>query len=95
MTGEGEKPAFVTCYQIIGLACFGKGQQKIVGGIGRAFHARQRTDILGELLDLVDQASSLMRLDTFGHARLLQRGAQLVDVRRAGQESKTCRPAKF
>ena len=32
--GEGEQPALVACHQIISLARFGQGQQKIVGGIG-------------------------------------------------------------
>lgn len=36
---EFEQPALVTCDQIIGLARFGHGQQKVVGGIGRSLHA--------------------------------------------------------
>ena len=63
-------------------------QQKIVRGIGRAFHGRQRAHVLGEPFDLVDQAAGLVGFDEFGDARLLQRGAQLVDMRRAGQERK-------
>ena len=34
VTSEGKQPALVACHQIIGLARFGQGQQKIVGGIG-------------------------------------------------------------
>jgi hypothetical protein len=72
--------------EIIGLARFRQGQKKIVRGIGRALHARQRIDVLGELLDLIDQAAGLMWFDEFSYACLLQRGPQLVDKRRAGQE---------
>lgn len=55
-------------------------------GFGGALHGRERAHVLGELFDLVDQAPGLVGLDESGHARLLQRGAQLVDVLRAGQE---------
>ena len=55
MTAECQEAALVARHQVIGLAALGHGQQKIVRGIGGAFHARQRIDVLGELLDLVDQ----------------------------------------
>ena len=38
---ELEQPALVAGHQIIGLARFAQGQQKIVRGIGRAVNARQ------------------------------------------------------
>jgi len=88
VAAERQQPALVACDQIIGLARYGQGQMKIVRGIGRAPHARQRIDVLGELLDLVDQAAGLVWFDEFGHTWLLQRGPQLVDMRRAGQERK-------
>ncbi len=50
MTFEGQKTALVAGHKEVGFAAFGQGQQKLVGGIRRAFHARQGTDILGELL---------------------------------------------
>ena len=75
MTVESEQSALVASHQIIGLAAFGQSQQKIVGGIGRSLHPGQRIDILGKLLDLVDQAACLVWFDEFGHTRLLQRGA--------------------
>ena len=48
MAIEDKQPALIAGHQIIGIARFAQSQQKIVGGIGRAFHARQRTDILGD-----------------------------------------------
>src|ERR1035438_10166076 len=45
MMGECKQTGLVACHQIIGLAAFAHGQQKIVGGVGGAFHARQRTYI--------------------------------------------------
>jgi len=84
VAAERQQPALVPCDQIIGLARFGQGQKKIVRGIGRALHARQRIDVLGELLDLVDQAAGLVWFDEFGNTWLLQRGPQLVDLRRTG-----------
>ena len=62
VAAEGQEAALFARHKVIGLAAFGQGQQKIVGGIGRAFHARQGIDILGELLNLVDQAASLISL---------------------------------
>ena len=44
--------------------------------------------ILGELLDLIDQVACLVWFDEFGHSRLLQRGAQLVNMCRTSQECK-------
>lgn len=88
VTVEGEQAALVAGHEIIRLARFRQGEQKIVRGIGRALHVRQRIDVLGELLDLVDQATGLLRFDEFGHTWLLQRGAQFVDMRHAGQERK-------
>ena len=67
MTVEDQEAALVARHQVIGLAAFGQGQQKIVSGIGRSLHARQRRDILGELPDLVDQAAGLVWFDEFGH----------------------------
>src|SRR5690242_8554047 len=60
VTAEGQEAALDARHKVIGLAAFGQGQQKIVGGIGRAFHTRQGIDILGELLNLLDQAASLI-----------------------------------
>jgi len=88
VVAERQQPALVACDQIIGLARFGQAQKKIVRGIGRALHARQRIDVLGEFFDLVDQAVGLVRFDEFGHTWLLQRCPQLVDMRRADQERK-------
>jgi hypothetical protein len=51
---EGKQTALVVRHEVVGLAPFGQGQEKVVRGIGRAFHERQLTDGLGELLDLVD-----------------------------------------
>lgn len=34
VTNERKQPALVTCHKIIGLACFGQGQEKIIGRIG-------------------------------------------------------------
>ena len=88
MVFERQQPALVACDQIIGSARFGQGQQKIVGGIGRAFHTRQRIDVFGELLDPVDLTAGLMGLGQLGDPGLMQRGAQFVDMRRARQEGK-------
>ena len=57
VTVEGHESALVARHEIIGLAAFGQGQQKIIRWIERTFDARQRIDILGELLDLIDQAA--------------------------------------
>ena len=88
VTAEGQEAALVARHEVIDLAAFGHGQQKIIRGIGGALHARQRIDVLSELLDLVDQASDVMRFDQIGAPWLVQRGAQLVEVRRAGQKRK-------
>ena len=37
---EGQKAALVARHQTISLAAFAQGQQKIIGGIWKAFHAR-------------------------------------------------------
>jgi hypothetical protein len=58
-TAEGQKAALVARHEVVGLAAFGQGQRKVVRGIARSPHARQGSDILGELLDLVDQAAAL------------------------------------
>ena len=42
VTVEDEQLALVAGHQIVGLARLGQRQQKIVGGVGRAFHARQQ-----------------------------------------------------
>jgi len=86
VAAERQQPALVACDQIIGLARFRQRHKKIVRGIGRALHARQRVDVLGELLYLVDQAAGSMRFDELGHTRLMQRGPQLVDMRCARRQ---------
>ncbi len=58
--GRGPQAALAARHKVIGLAAFAQGKQKIVGGIWGPFHARQGIDILGELLDLVDQAAGLV-----------------------------------
>jgi len=83
---EGKQPALVAGHEIVGVARFAHCQQKIVAGIGRAVHGREQAGDLGEPFDLVDQAPGLVGLDEFGDARLLQRGEQLVEMRRAGEE---------
>jgi hypothetical protein len=47
---------------------------------------RQLADVLGEPPDLVDQAAGLVGFDEVRNPGLLQGGAQLVEVLRAGQE---------
>ena len=74
MTVEGHESALVARHEIIGLAAFGQGQQKIIRWIERTFDARQRIDILGELLDLIDQAADLVGLNQLGDPWLVQRG---------------------
>jgi hypothetical protein len=54
-----EQPALVACHQVIGLARFRQSQQEIISGIGGTLDTRQGSDILGELLDLVDQMAGL------------------------------------
>lgn len=81
VTHEGKQPALVACHQIIRLARFGQGQQKIIGRIGRAFDARQRIDDLGKLFELVDEAASLIGLNALRNRRLVQRGAQIRSVK--------------
>ena len=63
MTGESKEPALVACHQVIGLAGFGRGQKKIVGGTGRAYNARQRADGLGKFFQFVDQAAGFIELE--------------------------------
>ena len=55
-------------------------------GSGERFTGGSRPDVLGEPFDLVDQAAGLVGFDEFGDARLFERGEQLVEMRRAGQE---------
>ena len=86
MAVEGKQSALVAGHQIVGVARFAQRQQKIVGGIGRAIHGWERADVLGEPFDLVDQAARLVRFDQFGDTRLFERGKQLVEVGRAGEE---------
>ena len=88
VTVEDQEVGLVARHEVIGFAAFGQRQQKIVIRIGRSFYARQGRDILGELLDLVDQSPGLVWSDKFGQARLLQRGAQFVTLRGACQERK-------
>jgi len=59
---ERKQPALVARHEVVGLAGFGQSQQKIVARIGRAFHARERADVLGELLDLVSPAARPYRV---------------------------------
>ncbi len=88
MAAERQQAALVACYEIVGLTGFRQGQQKVIRGIGGAFHAWQRVYSFGEPSDLVDQAAGLVWFDEFGHPWLLQRGAQLIEMCRAGQERK-------
>jgi hypothetical protein len=86
VTGQGQQPALVARYQVVGLARFGQGQQKIVGGIRRALDARQGADGLGQLLQLVYEAAGLIGLDPRGDRGLVQRGLQLVELLCADRE---------
>ncbi len=86
MAVEGKQPALVAGHKIVGVTRFVKSQQKIVAGIGRAIHGGERTRFLGEPFDLVEQAAGLVGFDEFGDVRLFERGEQLVEMRRAGQE---------
>jgi len=86
VVAEGEQPALVAGYEIVDVARFAQSQQKIVCGIGRAIHGREWADVLGELFDLVDQAPGLVGFDEFGDPPLFQRGEQLIEKRRAGEE---------
>jgi hypothetical protein len=83
---QGEQPALVARYQVVGLARLAQGQQKIVGRIRRALDARQGADGLGKVLQIVDQAASLVGLDARGDRGLVQRGLQLVKLLCADQE---------
>lgn len=49
-------------------------------------HSRKRADLLGELLNLVHQASGFVRFDEFGDSRFLERSAQLFQMFRADQQ---------
>jgi hypothetical protein len=89
VAAECQQPALGAYDEIMGLARLGKGQKKIVRGIGRGLNGRQRIDVLGELLDLVDHAAGLVWIEKFGHGWFLQCGPQLVDLRRADQERKS------
>ena len=86
MSLEGKQPALVAGHEIVSVARFAQSQQKIVGGIGRAIHGREQARHLGQPFDLVDQAAGLVRFDELGDARLFERGEQLIEMRRAGQE---------
>ena len=59
MTAEGQEAALVARHQVIGLAAFGHGKQKIIRGIGGARHARQGIDVLGELLTWLTKRPAL------------------------------------
>ena len=76
----------VFCHEIVGLTRFRERKQEIVRGIGGAFHARQRADILGQFLQLVDQTSSLVRFDALCDPRLAQRSPQFGELLRANQQ---------
>jgi hypothetical protein len=88
MAMKREQSALVARHEIISLAGFTHGQQKIIVRIERSFHARQRADVLGESFNLVHQAAGLIGLDKVSDSRFLQRGSQLVELFRAAQESK-------
>ena len=91
MTNKWQQPSLVTGHEVIGLRRLRQGEEKIIRWIGRALHARQRIDILGELLDLVDQPAGLVGLDQLGDPGLVQRGPQLVELCVAGQQREFAR----
>ena len=80
VTRESKEPALVTCHQIIGLARFGHGQQKIVGGIRRSVDAWQRAHIFGKPFQFVHETTGPIGLDALRDRKLAQRAMQLVEL---------------
>ena len=70
-----------------------RSQQAVVTLL-RAFDARQRIYALGKVLKLVHEAASRMGLDAFRDSRLAQRGPQLIELFRAGQEREITFPVR-
>src|SRR5262249_15881965 len=87
VTCKGKQPTFVTGHQIIGFASFAQSQEKIIRGIGRPLYPRQLFYYLGKLLDFVDKAPRVVRLDAGGNRWLVERWPQLVELLCTSQKS--------
>jgi len=69
VAGEQQQAALVAGHEVIWLAGFREGQQRIVARVGGEYQVRQPVDVLGELFTLIDQPTCLIGFDEIGDSR--------------------------